>query len=147
MVEVRRATIEDVDWLLMQLRAFEKFAGYKRSLIEDEAFARAGIASLINEHVVFIAHKDGERHGFVAGAFAPHPFNPKVRVLSEMFWWIVPEHRDGRAAVLLLDKFEECGRGIADWVVFSLEHNSPVRDKHLTSRGFRQIERAYLLEV
>lgn len=146
-VEVRKATIEDADWLVMQLREFERAVGYKRSLLEDEVAARAGLAGLIANHVALIAHEDSERHGFIIGAASPHPFSPKIRVLSELFWWVAPDHRGCGAAPALLNEFERIGRESADWVVFSLEHDSPVRDQHLTKRGFRQIERAYLLEV
>ena len=146
-VEVRKATSEDIDWLIMQLRAFETFAGYRRSLLEDENEARVKLAEYIAHHVVLIAHDGSDRFGFIAGVIAPHPFNSRLRVLAEIFWWVMPEHRGTRAGAMLLREFEHLGRQIADWVLFSLEHNSPVREKHLTERGFRQVERAFLLEI
>ncbi len=146
-IEVRRATVEDEDWILRQLRDFDKFLGTKRSLIEDELAARKTILSLIANHIVLIAHEDSERHGFIAGARGPHPFAAYLNVLSELFWWIDPKHRGRGAALALLNEFEKVGRDGSDWIVFSLETHSPVRDAHLTGRGFRQIERAYLLET
>lgn len=146
-VEVRKAEQHDVDWLIGQLRAFEKFVAYKRPLFEDEIFARDGLAGLVDRHVVLIAHDGKTRQGFIAGTHAPHPFNPRLKVLTELFWWVSEEFRMGRAGFMLLDEFEIVGRAMADWVVLSLEHNSPVRETHLTKRGFRQVERAFLLEV
>lgn len=146
-VTVRRATVEDVDWLLGQLRDFEAFVARKRSLLEDEAFARTALTTLIEAHVVLVAHDGSERHGFIAGGHAPHPFNPNIRVLSEFFWWVVPIHRYGRASLALLTEFERIGRETADWIMFCLDARSPVREAHLIKRGFRQSEMTYLLEV
>lgn len=141
-----------MDWLIVQLKAFDKFAGYKRSLIEDETYARAALKQLVNEHIVFIAEQDWikqgpERLGFIAGYRTPHPFNPHLRVLTESFWWVAPEHRKTRAGLLLLNEFEAYGRRYCDWVVMTLEHHSPVHPRHLTNRDFVPREQSYLLEV
>lgn len=148
MVEVRKATHDDVPWLLEQITAFEAFAAYKKPLITGNSAAPAVLAGLIDRHVVLIAHEDDIRHGFIAGFQGSHPLNRTLRVLSEIFWWIAEEHRGhGRAALVLLNEFERMGRETADWVIFTLEHHSPVRDAHITGRGFRLVERAFLLEV
>lgn len=147
-VLVRRAVPGDLDWLVSQLREFDRSLGNRRSLIEDEKEARQKLVEISDSHVLFVAHKEGERLGFIGGVLSRHPLNSKIRLLAELFWWVVPEHRgSSSAAYRLLDAFERIGRRVADWVVLSVEHDSALRDKHLTERGFRQIERAYLLEV
>lgn len=143
---VRRAEFNDVGWLIEQVRAFEKFAGYKRPLfLEADAHRQFGV--LIEHQLVLIATNGAERLGFIAGVFTKHHFNANLTVLAELLWWVQPEHRGSRAVVMLLREFERIGREKADWVVFSLEHNSPFRDEHLTKRGFRMMEKSYLLEV
>lgn len=146
-VEVRRATLTDIPWLLIQIAAFEKFAGFKRKLMADKAHARRVLAGMISNHVVLIAHKGRERQGFIAGFDQPHPFNPDIRVLTEAFWWVDERSRGSRAGAMLLMEFEILGRAVADWIIFSLEHHSPVHETHFTKRGFRLVEKAYLLEV
>lgn len=146
-VEVRRATLVDIPWLLIQIEAFQDFAGFKRKLLVDKRHARGVLANMIANHVVLIAHKGRTRQGFIAGFDAPHPFNPAIRVLSEAFWWVDKAFRGSRAGALLLREFEILGRAVADWIIFSLEHHSPVHEEHFVKRGFRLAERAYLLEV
>lgn len=147
MVKVRNANPDDAAWLIEQIHAFEKFAGFKRQLLEDEGRAYETVWNLIAAHVVRIACDDEQRLGFIAGYHTPHPFNTNIKVLSEIFWWVAPERRGSRAGAALLNDFETIGRATADWVVLSLEHKSPLREVQLLKRGFRQVERSFLLEV
>lgn len=147
MIEVRRATAADVSWLIEQAEAFEAAAHYKYPLLQDYAFARRAFEAMVEHHVVLIAHEGERRMGFIAGYRAPHPFNPNIAVLSETFWWVPLAYRGSSAGAKLLFEFENVGRFEADWVVLSLEHDSPLRADHLAKRGFRQVERAFLLEV
>lgn len=148
MVTVRRATTSDLDWLMVQLRAFSEFFRSSRELFGDENHARITMQGLIENHVVFIAERDdGIRMGFVGGILVPHFMNPTIRTLSELFWWVDPLHRHSRAALLLLEAFTEHGKLHADWITFSLEDHSPVSDRCLTRRGFKPKEQSYLLEV
>ena len=146
-MDVRRATADDSTWLLAQAREFEKFAGYRRSLVGTDEKAMAFLDALVREHVVLVAHTDEVRAGFIAGYLAPHPFNPEITVLSEVLWWVPEQHRHSRAAAALLSRFETLGRAQADWIILTLEHDSPIRAAHMTKRGFREVERAFLLEV
>lgn len=150
-VTVRAATPEDVPWLLEQLRAFDRFFGARRSLFPDENTALQVLTGLLDAHVFLVAEQhadlDARPVGFLCGTLAGHPFNPTIRVLSEVFWWVAPEHRGSRAGLLLLDAFLAEGRARADWIVFSLETKSPVREATLTRRGFARYETSYLLEV
>ncbi len=151
---VRDATAADVPWLIGQLEAFDRFAGYKRPLLEDRVYAAERLGDMIRNHVVLIAAIAGEHEGwpnvpagFIAGYRHSHPYNPKLRMLTETFWWVAPEHRRKRAGILLLDKFTELGRQQNEMVVMSLEHNSPVKDRHLLKRGYRAQETSYVLEA
>ena len=141
-----------MDWLFGQLQEFDKFAGYKRSLMEDTAYARLALKQMIEEHVCLIAFAENpaiydQPVGFISGWRTPHPFNPRISVLTECFWWVAKAHRGGRAGLMLLDAFESIGRKYCDWVVMTLEHHSPVSEKHLFKRGFVAREKSYLVEV
>lgn len=103
---------------------------------------------MIDRHVVFIADsKDAKPIGFVGGYSIPHPFNPDIKLLSEMFWWVSEEHRGSRAGLMLLNAFTSYGKEHADWVTMAIEHNSPINERALTKRGYKLQERSYLLEV
>jgi len=49
--------------------------------------------------------------------------------------------------LMLLEEFTDWGKRNADWISFSLEDKSPVKDTTLTKRGFRLKERSFILEV
>lgn len=148
-MNIRPATFDDADWLLMELRDFSRFFGTRRSLFpDDERTALLGLSHLIRKEPIFVAEaSDGERVGFVAGTLAPHPFNPEIMVLTELFWWVTTEHRGSSAGARLLEKFINYGREHADWINLTLEANSPINPATLERRGFRLRERSYLLEV
>lgn len=147
-ITVRPAVAEDVPWLLDQLQAFDKFFGARRSLIPtDVAYAEALLRNLMANHVFYVALSARGLVGFIAGTLTAHAFNPDLRVLSEVFWWVDEAERGSRAGALLFSAFHEYGLAQADWIVFTLETNSPVNPATLEKRGFRLHERNYLLEV
>lgn len=143
---VRDATPDDLEWLIGELRDFAVFMDTRYPLF-DEAYSRRTFPTLFADHVVLIAEREGERQGFVAGLLSPHPFNPALVILQELFWWVAAPHRHSRAGLLLLNALVEVGRAKAQWVLVSVEANSPVREATLLRRGFRLKERSYLLEV
>lgn len=150
MTLIRHATQDDREWLLEQLRAFDKFFGTKRSLFPENPYkAIEFVGELIENHVFFVAvRKDSPRPvGFIAGVLAPHPYNEDITVLSEMFWWVNPGFRMTSAGARLLDRFITHGRLNAHWVVMTLEEKSPVDPKSLERKGFVPFERNFLLEV
>lgn len=156
--ETRPANERDLDWLMAQLAKFDKASGFKRTFLESKEYARGGMTALINEHVVIVCEsvrrvgptdypEFREPLGFIAGTVAGHPFNPNIRVLTELFWWVVPEHRVTRAGFLLLDEFTRIGRRSCDWIVFNVQRHTPVGRRHFERRGFVQKEYSFLLEV
>lgn len=146
-VTVRHAEERDIDWLVGQLRNFSLAAETKRQLFEDEAYARTSLSGMVRDHLVLVAEEPGRRMGFIAGLAAPHPYNPRIMVLSEAFWWVDPAARGTRAGAMLLSQYVAWGREHCDWITMTLERSSPVRDESLTRRGFVPQERSFLMEV
>lgn len=147
-ISVSRADESHLDWIVGQLKQFSQFYGTKRSLYENEDFARGGMLAMMGQHLVLVAVDEGVGPvGFIAGVFTPHMMNPSIRVLAETFWWVAEEHRGSRAGLLLLNEFIAFGKENADWILFALETHSPVREDVLVRRGFHLQERNYLYEV
>lgn len=148
-VQVRSAMVEDVGWILTELKAFAKFYGTKKSVYPDDDDVAAGIVTkLITQHLFIVAQTDdGVPMGFIAGFVTPHVFNPDIRMLAESLWWVKHEYRGTMAGKALLIAFTEWGKQHADWISFSLEHNSPVKPETLTKRGYKHQETTFLLEV
>lgn len=147
--EIRPARAEDIGWLLGQLRKFSDFYGSSVPLFpSSEDHAVTYLMSLIYQHLFLIAESETTGPvGFISGVFTPHIMNPEIRVLAESFWWVDEEHRGSRAGIMLLDEFVAVGKSRADWVLFTLEHKSPVKDETLLKRGFKLQEKSFLLEV
>lgn len=144
---IRRAATEDVPYLLDQLQRFDQFFGAGRSLYPDDATATAILSGLIKTQPFWVAFHDDLLIGFIGGALAAHPFNPDLVVLSELFWWVDEAYRGSKAGLELLTTFIDHGQQHADWIVMTLEHESPISDRCLLKRGFRPKEHTYLLEV
>lgn len=147
MVTVRRAEQEDTPWLLQQLQAFDAFFGSSRSLFPDVSYAEATLFTLIDSQPFWVADDANGPVGFIAGVLAPHYLNPAIRQLTELFWWVTKEARGSRAGALLLAEFMAFGKANADWIVMTLEAESPIDPASLINRGFRLKESSYLLEV
>lgn len=145
---MREGRPDDIDWLVTQLREFSRFFGTRLPLFGDEAFVRAGLEVQIRDHFVAVAVDErGTQLGFIAGILTPHMYNPAIKILCETFWWVMPEHRGTSAGARLLMEFVAFGKARADWLGFTLEHHSPVREETLIRHGFHLHERHYLMEV
>ena len=147
MIAVLRANESDIDWIMGELKEFDNFFDSKKSLYGDGVYQRDAMLGMIEKQVVFVAWKNGDRVGFIAGFLAPHIYNPDITVLSEVFWWVPVKHRGSRAGLLLLRKFTEYGKQNADWVCLGIEDKSPINERTLTKRGYKLFERNYVLET
>lgn len=146
-VKIRRATEEDIPWLINELRQFAQFFGTKLSLLDEET-APLGLSRLILNHPFFVAEKESVGPvGFLSGLLSPHAFNPKITQLTEVFWWVSEEHRQSKAGLLLFQEYVAFGKANADWINCTLEVGSPVKDAFLERQGFRLQERSFILEV
>lgn len=146
-MKIRAASVDDIPWLMLELQKFSAFFGTKLQLFDPES-APDIIHGFIKHHYFTIAHDDVDGPvGFIAGLLLPHPFNPKIVQLTETFWWVNEEHRQGRAGLMLFEEFHEFGKLNADWIAFTLETQSPVKDQFMLKHGFVANERCFLYEV
>lgn len=116
-------------------------------MFEDEDYVRETLIGMIEREYVSIAERDGERLGFVGAYYRRHPFNPKIRVLGEMFWWVTKAHRGSRAAAVLMDEYLAWGRLNAEWITFGLQTHTQMNEASLLKKGFLRRECNYLIEV
>lgn len=145
---VRPATQDDLSWTISQLKTFAHQVSKKHLLFpKDENYVAHYISQIIAEQVLIIAELNGEPVGLIGGFYGPHFFNPDLNILTELFWWVMPEHRGTPAAQLLLESFVEKGRATADQVVFALGTATPVKGDKITALGFEPVEQMYLMEV
>lgn len=147
-IVVRKAEERDIPWLFFQFKEFSRFYGTKKQLFgDDEEYNLAAIRIMMQEHLFLVAEKDSKLVGFVSGFINGHPYNKHILVLTETFWWVEKSSRGSKAAVLLLNEFVKFGKANVDWVYFTFNKHTGVKDQHLTKRGFHMKETAYMLEV
>ena len=145
---IRPANEMDADWILGQLNQFSAMYGTKLSLFgDDEKYSRSLLQNIIDNHIILVAEAASGLVGLVCGLLSPHHFNPKIKVLSEQFWWVAAEHRESRAGYLLLKEFIRLGKEIVDWITFSLLDKSPVKRETLEKLGFVYREQSFVMEV
>lgn len=150
-IKIRPADSRDIHWLCGQLKNFANFYGTHYNLFPDEDSAANTLSVIINDHYVRMAYEEKEksnkRVGFIAGIRTTHFLNPKIQLLSELFWWVDEKYRYSRAGLLLLNDFIEYGKKECHWVQFTLEHHSPVKDETLIKKGFKLQEKSFLMEI
>lgn len=80
--------------------------------------------------------------GMIGGLCYPHPFNSKVRIGQEVFWW-----SEGRDGALLLGAAEQRAKelGCAFWGMITVETVNPDRmARYYEKRGYKATERAFM---
>ena len=144
---VRHGNLGDIPWMLEQFKDFSEYMGNKKSLY-DRDYAEKGIENFLNNGLVIIAESEAYGQiGFIVGAITPHLFNPEVKVLAELAWWVDPACRRKRASYLLFKKFVDWGKKNADWITFAMQVDTKIKDSTLEKFGFKQVEKSYLIEV
>ena len=144
---IELATFEDIPELLPLLRRFSMSASEKYSLYpETDEVATTILERLVYSHPCFVARRNGKVIGCIAGLLSAHLFNPRIRILTEAFWWVEPQYRSSRAGLLLLEALMTWAKQYADMFVMTLEHNSPVKPETLLKRGFKLRETNFILE-
>jgi len=144
---IRQANPLDFDWVISQLIIFSEFVGTKKPLFGNEAYVRQQLFLISENHVFFIAEKEGNPVGFIFGFFVPHYFNPEIKTLTELAWWVIPSERGTQAGTMLMQAFIEFGKKNSDWIAFGLNEKTPVKPERILGMGFKNFERSFLLEV
>lgn len=97
----------------------------------------------VNEKTAFVVKKDGILVGALGSLLVPNLFNPEYSTLAEIFWYVLPEHRNSRAGLLLLNAFERRACELADDATLSLLGSSAPKPSTLEKRGFILSELAF----
>lgn len=110
----------------------------------DDQHCEALLAHLMETQFIAIADADGAPVGLIAGALAPHPFNPDLVIATELWWWVNPPDRGTRAGLMLLEAYDEWANANADIKGMTLEAGSPVNPRTLEKRGYALAEHQYV---
>lgn len=146
---VRQALQSDISFYSNELKKFSKFYSTEKVCLmsDDEEYVISTLSNFVSDQCCFTCLADDEPCGFIIGVHLKHPFNPKLNILAEQFWWVKEEYRNSRAGKMLLEAFVAAGKATADLITFSLLPQSQVKDEALTKYGFKHTEKAFMLEV
>jgi len=142
---VRVAESQDIPWIAGELKTFS--GEIKSPYPSTDKEAHTFLQNMLDHHVIFVAEKNGVPAGVIGGLISPHLYNKDVHILSEIFWWVIPEHRKSRAGLLLLNAFTKFGREVAQIVTISKTNLSPINDRVLNRRGYDFRESTFAMEV
>ncbi len=138
--------MSDIDWILVELKQFAEFYASHYSLFsDDDGFNRNTIQLLIENHYFMVSENDGVPSGFIAALLSHHLFNPKIKTCTELFWWVKPQFRGTKAGGALFAHFNKFGEGF-DWVIMTLENDSPVSNESILKRGYKFKEQSFIKE-
>jgi hypothetical protein len=142
-VYIERLQPQDIPWV----------AGVAavRMLVEElkipEYVNADGISSLVNrgyeEGTIRVAKLNNEPIGVVGALATQNLFNPKLTTLTEVFFYVLPEHRKSRAGYLLFKEYNKMVDEIADDATFSILSGSAMGESLLLKTGYVKTEVAY----
>jgi hypothetical protein len=147
MIEIKPATLDDLDWIVSELETFSSHHKRKYRFWSDEDYARKFMTEQITNHLVLLAWSGAVRIGFVSGWVMNHALNPNIRLLTEVFWWVVPTERKSGAGLKLLEKFTEWGEDNCDLINFTLSRDTEMSDRSLLKLGYGIDEVVFYKEV
>lgn len=150
MHELRRVSLTDVPWLCSQLRTFDVFFNSKYSLLPSESEMHVMLADWItnpNQYPFWVYAIEDQLVGFIAGTVHQHFYQRRLLCLTELLWWVAPEHRAGPAGPKLLYRFIEYGKLHVHWITMVLGKDTPVKFATMRRLGFELRETNFLLEV
>jgi len=148
-MRVRRATPLDIDFIKTELSIADEYYGTKYSLFgDDDAYRSDGLRQLIDHQLVLISETDDYiKTGFILGTVTKHFFNPKIKKLTMLLWWVKKEFRKTRAGSTLLNTFVKFGKDNCDWIWLDVNVDAKIKDGSLEKMGFKHKEKTYLMEI
>lgn len=144
--EVVPLTDEDMEWFVetAAVRMLEDEVGKPEYVNIPNLYMLASTAAITE--TAFVMKIDGVSVGAIGGILSPTLFNPDMTILTEVFWYVLPEYRNTRAGLMLFNKYSERAEEVADEASFSLLTTSTVKKETLERKGFKFCEYAFRKE-
>lgn len=145
---IREALAEDIPRLVVLGRAFLAETGLASlTEIDDDSFSRSLAEMVASENkTVLVAENGAGIIGMAGGLVYPLYFNFNHLTAQEMFWFVLPDHRDGVGAELF-KAFEAWARekGALSITMIALDSNRPKSVARVYKRaGYVPAERSFI---
>lgn len=119
-IQIRQATAKDLPWIVQELQLFARQYDSKLNLFGNSDYVYQGLLETLQKHLLLVAERDEKLLGFISGIVTPHLYNPNIRWLAELFWWVAEDARGTAAASLLMDEFIAWGKSNVDMITFGI---------------------------
>jgi N-acetylglutamate synthase-like GNAT family acetyltransferase len=146
---IRLANKFDIESIIDMLKKYREVAPLDTM---KKANNKEYIEKLITEIIVgsgyvFLAEKNKTIIGMLIAAKFPNVWNPDARQMSEIAYWVEPEHRGGTAGYRLIETYIRRGEklkaeGEIDFYTISKMVNSP--DLKFNKLGFSKLEETWV---
>lgn len=145
-IKVRKAILADVDAILEDFQGICRASAGWRILADSKDLAREVLDTAIREQFLAVAETGGRLVGFIAAASVAHPLNSALRWTASAFSYAMPGAREFEITSALLGALQEYANAESDWLTISTSAASSFSDDVLEQRGFRLLEKFYVLE-
>lgn len=145
---VRLARESDINWICNEagFRMLTEEVG-RPELVNPEQMlllAEKGI----REGTLIVGLSNDEPVGVIGGVLVNNLFNPAIKTLAELFWYVVPEYRKTKIGLLLLKAFEKVGKDLANEITFSiLLSNNDIKIETMEKLGYSLQEFGFQKEL
>ncbi len=148
---VRKATQQDDDAVIEVLKQFAEQQPLGKLQVEAEQYNDHHVRKVLNAvrtgGLLLIAQDKEQIAGVFMAVVTPDIWVPSMRIMSELVWWVNPQHRDSSAGLRLLKEYTKIGeqmvnKGDISTFTMTLLENSP--KINLEKRGWTPIESNYV---
>lgn len=150
MSTIRIAVIGDIPAMLALGESFLAESPYGETVKAAPADLATALDALLLSGVVFVAEQDGVLTGVIAGIVTNPWFSSKVKIATEVGWFVAKDKRGGMTATRLLKAFEQWAEASgADSIGFG-DLDGPYAkrlEKFYAVRGYRLTERQYYKSI
>lgn len=143
-MRIRNVQDDDAGFAMECAKDFVEY--YPVDLAWNEDHMYDFLSNIATNGVFLIAEgEDGERLGGILGFITPHFYDPSMIMLTELAWWVAPEHRNGTVGLKLFKEFEKAGkeRGCSAISMTSTVH-TPELPKYFEKKGYSHVESNYV---
>jgi hypothetical protein len=148
MIFLRNPRFTDLDWICDELKKFSSFLKTKNEMMGDREYVKALIMRVADEHIFLVAESEKTGlMGFISALATPHLFNPKIKTICIVVWWVADKYRNSRAGSMLLKEVIRVGKEQANWISLAINSNCPIKEAALKNLGFQTAEINHIMEV
>lgn len=140
---VEHLTDVDMEWFVetAAVKMLTDEAGKPEYVNIPNLYSLASLGAIAG--TAFVAKCDGVPVGALGGIVSGNPFNPDIKTLTEVFWYVLPEHRNSRVGLMLLNEYMNKAEQVADESTLSLLSTSKVNNASYEKRGYMYTEQTF----